>query len=221
MMERLKWGEKNGTAHDLKHTTCQTRWWFCYDLGMWWLMISLLTEATGWIQRYVIAFCVLRFSQMHQDSLDDISSIQPRQPKSFSWWRGGKSLTRQRDPMTIKSWRWQHWRPGEHHWGRFKSICWCQWVKVFILTENLFPQYVKCDDFVWFDVYLSSYYWNPKLWAQCFKQATSPTQFFLYWSNPTQTKAQTLCYFKLKTCRYIKLSIVPKQLPNLSQRLSV
>lgn len=58
------------------------------------LMILLLTEATGWMERYTGAFCLVRFRQMHQNSFDDISAfsrttvlhIQPMQLRSVKRW---------------------------------------------------------------------------------------------------------------------------------------
>lgn len=58
------------------------KWSFCYGLGiymhgsqlaLWYLVIiSLLTETTGWLQRYTGTVCVLTSSQMNQSLLDDM-----------------------------------------------------------------------------------------------------------------------------------------------------
>ena len=104
------------------------------------LMISLLTDARGWMQRYTGAFLELTFSQMHQNSLDDISSfsratilnILPKQQKSFSLWRGGISSTGWvSNPVSI----WLSCSPpeeeeqtkGRSHPTTCKSWRWPQW----------------------------------------------------------------------------------------------
>lgn len=54
----------------------------CLPMGLsrWHLlMISPLTEATGRKPRYTGALCVLRFSQMHQNTYGDMSSFQSDQ----------------------------------------------------------------------------------------------------------------------------------------------
>lgn len=75
--------------------------WLSMDLAQQHLlMISLLTETTGWMQRSTGTPQVLRFSQMHQTPLDSISwfsrttiqNMRTKQSKSFSGWKGGISL---------------------------------------------------------------------------------------------------------------------------------
>ena len=85
-----------------------------WDTAHWnFLMISLLTEPIGWMQSDTRAFCVLIFSQMHQHSLDYISSlskttvIRPKQPKSFSGWSQSVRQSPDLNPIELHSTCWR------------------------------------------------------------------------------------------------------------------